>query len=502
MSQPRFDVLREPWIPVLRVDGATAELGIMGCLEQAHILSEIKDPSPIVEFGLYRLLVAFVLDALILAGRRPESVHDLRDLIAEGSFDNQILSDYAQACGDVFDLFHPERPFLQTAMPEEKAKPLAGMFPAMPSGTNVNHWHHVPEHEWTVSAAEAARLLTTIAPFMTAGGAGLSPSINGSPGVYVLPLGRNLFETLVVNLPLRLEQDAGDGAIAWRRRDLPGQERSQANTVEALTWRPRRIQLLVNVAADGALRVRQMRFGKGDSTRLTWIDTNLAYRYSDDRVTQIRMHEDRPLWRDAGPLLLVDETDHGKGDLRVSFKRPDAVGNAFAVNVDDVPARIQAYGMRTDLKMKVFEWAKAAWTVPPGLGRSTRLGSLVHREIDRAEGAARALRSAIKAVYPREGAGVKEALGALSARSERAFWQRLESRFVPLMKAFATLNPNAADDPALIESVAQDWRGAVHTLAWEQFESAVKDMDADSDALKRAVRARDRFGANLRKVLS
>lgn len=84
MSRPSFDVLTEPWIPVVRLDGAADELGILPCLEQAHHIGEIKDPSPIVEFGIYRLLVAFVLDALVLAGRRPEDEHDLRDLLSQG----------------------------------------------------------------------------------------------------------------------------------------------------------------------------------------------------------------------------------------------------------------------------------------------------------------------------------------------------------------------------------------------------------------------------------
>ncbi|MBL8065520.1 MAG: type I-E CRISPR-associated protein Cse1/CasA, partial [Chthonomonadaceae bacterium] len=72
MNRPTFNVLTEPWIPVIRLDGTRDELGILPCLEQAHELREIRDPSPIIEFGLYRLLVAFVLDALVMADKRPE----------------------------------------------------------------------------------------------------------------------------------------------------------------------------------------------------------------------------------------------------------------------------------------------------------------------------------------------------------------------------------------------------------------------------------------------
>ncbi|MGI5939723.1 MAG: type I-E CRISPR-associated protein Cse1/CasA [Thermoleophilia bacterium] len=501
MSRPSFDVLMEPWIPVTHLDGSLAEMGILGCLERASALREIRDPSPIVEFGLYRLLVAFVLDAMILDGCRPEEPSDLRDLIDQGAFFPGLFDRYVEVCGDVFDLFHPERPFLQTVMDSEKAKPLAGLFPAMPSGTNVTHWLHVPEDDWVVDAREAARLLTTIAPFMTAGGAGLSPSINGAPGVYVLPVGRSLYETLILNMPLRQEQDRGDGAVAWRSCVSPGRERSQATTVESLTWRPRRIQLVATGDASD-WQVREMKFAKGDSTRLSWIDCSLAYRYEGNKVTPIRMRENRPLWRDAGPLLLVNDIHGGRGDKRVCFKRPDVVDQAFMVDIDGLPQAIHVYAMRTDLKMKIFEWTKGSWVVPPALGRSTRLGGLVEYELERAEKAGRCLWSSVKSLYPREGAGNKNALKSVSNRCERAYWMALEKEFVSLLDSFAALDPDAPDDPSLIDATAKPWRETISSLVLEQFERAAKDMDTDGEALERLVKARARLQGSLRKVLS
>ncbi len=501
MNYPLFNVLTDSWIPVVRPDGSRDELGILPCLERAHELREVRDAAPIIEFGLYRLLVAFVLDALILADRRPEDPLDLKSLMKDGRFDSWMMENYIKQCGDVFYLFHPERPFLQTKMDKAKLKPLAGMFPAAPSGTNVNHWHHEHEDSLKVPVRAAARLLTTIAPFMTAGGAGLSPSINGAPAIYALPLGKNLFETIILNIPLR-NQDSGNGVSAWRSKQSPGQERSQATTVEALTWRPRQIQLVPEIDNANSVWVREMKFEKGDSTRLAWIDACLAYRYDKDKVRPIRMRENRPLWRDAGPLFLLNDSELGRDEKKVSFRRPDVVEQAFALTDAGDPLVIQVYGMRTDMKMKVFEWAKSAWSVPSNLGRSTRLGGLVQREVDRAEQAAYGLRGSIKALYPREGAGNKEALGTIANRCERMYWRRLESGFHPLMSAFAALSPDAPDDPALISTIAGNWCEAIRTFALEQFEFAARDMDADGDALERQVRARTRLKNTLRKVLS
>ncbi len=507
MTDFSFNVLAEAWVPVARSDGVVTELGVLSCLEQAHELVEIKDPCPIVEFGLYRLLVAFVLDALILADRRPRDRYDLEELLDEGSFDPHLFHEYVQACGNVFDLFDAERPFLQMVMsPADRPKPLAGLFPVIPSGIGAIHWHHYPEDAWEVSPAEAARLLTTIAPFMTAGGQGMSPSINGAPGVYVLPVGRNLYETLVLNLPLREGQEGGDGAVAWRNKSAPGQERTEATTVEALTWRPRRIQLLPTAGADAsresAVRVGRMRFAKGDSTRFRWIDANLAYQYEGARVTPVRMRENRSLWRDAGAFFLLNDLQHGRDNARVLFKRPDVIENAFALDRHDLPSRVQLYAMRTDMNMKVFEWQKAVWAVPPALGRSTRLGAIVVQELERAEKAAWALRVSIKALFPREGPGAREALAGIADRCERAYWQAMESRFASLLRYVAALDPDAPDDPEVVTKATSEWREAISDVATEQFEFAAKDMDSDGDALERLVKARGRLMANLRRALS
>jgi CRISPR system Cascade subunit CasA len=502
MNRPSFDVLSEPWIPVIGLDGSGGGMGVLACLEQAHTIREIRDPVPIVEFGLHRILVAFVLDALVLAERRPEVPHDLRDLIDEGAFDKDFFRRYVEVCGDVFDLFHPASPFLQTPVESGDKKPLAGVFPAIPSGTNVAHWHHAPEEEWAVSAPEAARLLTTIAPFMTAGGAGLSPSINGAPGVYVLPLGRNLFETLILNIPLRTEQEGGVGNAAWRDTGIPGRERSEATTVEALTWRPRRIQLVAEATSDSRITVKEMKFERGDSARLEWIDSSLAYRYGKDRITPVRMRENRALWRDAGPLLLLSQADCSKGDTRVVLKRPDVVDQAYGVDIAGIPVGLQAYGMRTDLKMKVFEWAKGTWEVPRNLGSSTRLGAIVHEELDRAEKAAWAIGNAIRSLHAGKGPGGRDSLGSMSVRAERAFWQALERQFRPLMNAFASLDADAPDDVGLIVAAASDWREAIRDSATVQFELAAKDMDADGEALERLVRARAWLSGFIRKVLT
>ena len=501
MNQYSFNTLTEPWLPVITLSGKSEELGILDCLERAHELKEIRANAPIVEFGLYRLLTAFVLDMLISAGRRPEIPPELKLLLREGKFDRGMIRQYVEMCGDVFDLFHPERPFLQTKMGDEPVKALAGMFPAVPSGTNAMIWHHGNEQDFSVSAPEAAGLLTTIAPFMTSGGAGLSPSINGAPALYTLPSGNTIFETLMMNIIPARSQENGDGKIAWRNDRSPGGDRSQATLPEALTWRPRQIQLIPENSCGGGIVVRKMKFKKGDSTRMEWRDPNIAYRFDKDKITPVRMRENRPVWRDSGPLVLLNQLSRGSGDSKVSFRRSDVVEQAFLLSGKDKKIIVHIYGMRTDMKMKIFEWVKSSLVIPSNLGISTRLGALVQNELDKADQASYFLRSCIKNLYPRGGEGNKNALAALVDRSEKAFWQGLESVFFELMQRISSLPPDSAEDADTINSAAKDWRGSIRRFALEQFELAAKDMDADSDALSRLVNSRARLRRKISEII-
>lgn len=501
MSKITFNVLTEPWLPVIKPDWDQMEMGLLRCLEKAHELKEIRAPSPIVEFGLYRILTAFVLDMLIFFDRRPFVSLDLKQLLEEGRFDMGMVNKYAESCGDVFDIFHPVHPFLQTMMDKEPPKPLAGMFPAVPSGTNSNLWHHLHEKSYWVSSPEAARLLTTIAPFMTAGGAGLSPSINGAPAFYILPLGKNIFETLVQNIIPPRNQEQGNGKIAWRENRCPGGERLQATLVEALTWRPRQIQLIPETDDEGATIVRNMKFKKGDSTRMEWRDPNLAYRYDKGKVTPFRMRGNRPVWRDAGPLLLMREEVRGSGEEKVVFRRPDVVEQAFEIAGKDNELTINIYGMRTDMKMKIFEWIKSILVVPSNLGISTRLGAIVRNELDRADQVSYYLRINIRNLYPKATDRNKNALSSIICRSERAYWQELEPCFYRLMGCFSSLSKDLEEDTDAINSFANEWRRAIKKFAIKQFEMAAKDMDTDSNALARLVNSRSRLIKKINEIV-
>lgn len=346
-----------------------------------------------------------------------------------------------------------------------------------------------------MSPPAAARLLTVFAPFMTAGGAGLSPSINGAPPIYALPVGFNLYETLCLNLPWKRDE-TGDGKVAWRELRVPGSERVEATHPEALTWRPRKVQLVPDPQSG---MVSAMKFEKGDSTRLGWSDPNLGYKEENDKSTPIRMREGRPVWRDAGHLFLFPKGASGSGQSRAAYRRPDVVETAFKIQDGSKPIRIVVYGMRTDMKMKVFEWVRSEIEIPVSLGRQTQLGAKVVKQQELAERAAFYLSSSIKSLYPREGAGNRSALGSLAARAERQYWLALEREFGPMMQEMSRLDPDLPDGAPEDARAGERWRTSIVTAAQREFENAAKDMDADAKALERLVKSRARLSSSLRK---
>jgi len=524
---PTFDLLAERWVPVVRGTGESEELSLLDVLAQAPSLRETRDPMPIVEFGLYRLLVALVMDIHGLT-----ELVDLADLLAAGRFDEAKMERYFATWHDRFDLFHPEHPFLQTAgMNGSEGKPLAALLPAVPAGTNVLHFHHYHEGSFSVSPAVAARLLTTMAPFMTAGGRSLSPSINGAPPWYVLIRGDSLFETICLNCcAVPLPQASGAAPPAWRNDVPPSERRARsASLLEALTWRPRRVQLLLGEAATCAVTgqqyastVRRMHFTRGASCDFTWIDPNVAYEIGADRTRPLRPREGRQLWQDTGPLALLRQQDYESARRRVKlrYERPALVGQ-FAELVRGghlgrrAELRLVVYGMRTDLKKKVFEWHRESLSLPVPLMWRSALRAQAQQAMDEAESAAwslhvavellhlsdakkalaqgplreleRAVQKAEKEVRSRR-ARTSGAARRLAASAERRLWSELRPHYDDLLRALAHLSEDAPDEA--YEECRRRWRKQVRHTARQAVDEAIGDLDTDADALVRQVNAR------------
>lgn len=200
-ADPRFDLLVQPWIPCLTLDGGQVELGLLDVLGMAHELREVVDPSPVATYGLYRLLLAIVQHRLA-----PRSQADWIALFSAGRFPAELVDRLRADEGDCFGLFDEARPFYQVQDlgedPSKSGKPSATptsvgrLRPEIPTETNVNHFRHELDDRQAYCPACCAKGLVSLAPFAQSGGRGYAPSINGDPPVYTWLASGNLFETL------------------------------------------------------------------------------------------------------------------------------------------------------------------------------------------------------------------------------------------------------------------------------------------------------------------
>jgi CRISPR system Cascade subunit CasA len=502
-EMPSFDLLTEPWICAVRRDGSEAELGLRELLISAHALREIRDPMPTVEFGLHRLLVAMVMDIFKMT-----EMADLTAVLDAGRFDPDAIDAYFGTWADRFDLFHPTHPFLQCASMDDKpAEPITRLLPPVPSGTGAIHFFHVKQGDFGVSPAAAARLLTTLAPFATAGGAGLSPSINGAPPWYVLIRGGSVFETLCINSCVISLNPTPTGAVppAWRNPcPIPSARCTSVSLLEALTWRPRRVQLIpgedgvcsLTNAKTPAL-ISTMRFAAGASCDFDWQDPSVPYRIAENGSFVLRPRDDREVWRDIGPLALLRACDFTSRDGNVRYARPRVVDQlAELVASDSIRPgsgySLTAYGIRTDMKMKVYEWRRERLSPPIQLIADSRLTMYAQRAMEAAEIVEYSLGRALKHVYPRAGASRKNVFDSIIDGAKRDYWTDVRPLYEQLMEDIT--DPRRKDrSKEGLASYIDSWMDDLRMAGAQAFDSATEDLDSDGNAIRRLVEARKSF---------
>ena len=249
-----FDLLTQPWISCVSLDGDVAAYGIADLLEKAHELAEIIDPSPLVVVSVVRLLEAVLLSCVEI-----EDEDRWLDVWAAGRFDGEVIASIHEQCAGRLDLFDERRPFYQSSdVPASseagRSKSVGYLFAEAATGTGVTHYCHAPEASHAFCPVCCAKGLVMLPAFATSGGQGIKPSINGVPPAYVLALGQSVFATLLLNyiLPtyrprMAAPRDPGpfwasDGIVPHK------EERASAGFIESLTWQSRRVRLLTPLA--------------------------------------------------------------------------------------------------------------------------------------------------------------------------------------------------------------------------------------------------------------
>lgn len=311
-----FNLVSEPWIPVLTLRGRQTEVNLENVLAQAHDLRCVAAPNPFETASILRLLLAIL-----------HRTHDTSSPNAwavtwdKKCFDVNALAVYWRTWSHRFDLFNPHHPFYQGYAGRDDLNPkqIIEIYPGISTAAHFNH--RVVDEHFYLTAAESARGLLVSQTFGT--GIGVIPtekiSIKASTwnsGQVFLVEGDNLFQTLMYNL-LRYDDYYPSSDIHRTETDRPNWEAEDAYQLRSqplgyldyLTWPSRRI-LLKPEDLDGRPVVRQFIdfIGMGPPALLDPFKFYLKKKNAkpnEDPFLPIKLSLDKALWRNSGIILRI-----------------------------------------------------------------------------------------------------------------------------------------------------------------------------------------------------
>ncbi|PQZ94896.1 type I-E CRISPR-associated protein Cse1/CasA [Arthrobacter sp. MYb227] len=306
-----FNLVDEAWIPVQRLDGSLAELGLRDLFAQAHLLRRMSNEVPTLDFAILRVLLAVARQAV---GAVEEPLDEWTSLWEQESFPAETVEAYLDRneIHNRFDLLGARAPFMQTPTletPKNEYDSPGRLIPDIPAG----HQHFTTRAgsgAATLSFAEAARWLVHLQAYDYSGikpGALGDDRVKGGKGypigtgwagrlggLYVE--GANLFETLMLNLRFAELGTGEDQDTAIWEREVPdasstrgdGSVPKKGSTTppdpvgdsDIFTWPSRRVRL------------------RHDATHIT-----AALVTNGDRLLPQNSHIFEPLslWRDSVP---------------------------------------------------------------------------------------------------------------------------------------------------------------------------------------------------------
>ncbi|MBA0127239.1 type I-E CRISPR-associated protein Cse1/CasA [Haloechinothrix sp. YIM 98757] len=382
MPQPSFNVVEQGFCPVRWISprepsggtGPDELVSLRALFACAHDIADIRVPLPPAESGLLRIL--YVLTARITGLDRIVDRDDWLDhrdsVLRAGCFDARAIDAYLDRCAARFELFHTatEWPFLQdprllSECRNTKGHPVSSGVNKLVSGRaagNAFVWQShtrdadappvaAPDALWSMLAVlfygEPGRCTSRQVGSVSKADTKAAP-LRATTSFH--PLGRNLFETLLLGLVH--EPSTEQDVAPWEAPELPdplGVPGEPAGIASLLTGRFRHAVLL-RPNEDGSAVT---------DARITWAwryehgparDPYVLYRANrtaDEPPSAEHARADRAVWRDLDALLRktresgtartltryrprvfddVEELEHGSGPIDIGEVAIRAIG--------------------------------------------------------------------------------------------------------------------------------------------------------------------------------
>lgn len=376
-----YDLVDSPWL-LMRLQGGKSpeEISLREALLHAHgfdsLVVDIATQTPAL---LRQVLLPIVLDAL----GRPRDRAEWARRFSNGRFtkeEQNKLGAYLDEHRSRFDLFDVKAPFAQVAglhTAKNETKGSALLVATAASGNNVPLFATRTEGDpLLLSPAQAARWLLHTHCWDTAAiksGAADDPQVKagktvgnptgplGSLGV-IVPVGRSLYETLLLNIPIGAQSVVDHPQ--WRREPAgPAWEtRAPTGLLDLWTWQSRRIRLIPEETADGT-RVSRVVLCAGDRLQdLPEWEPHTAWTFQKTpknptgTVRRARRHvPGRAAWRGL-EALLTSERENGDGPFETSVLLNQLAALQAEGHLDyDYPLRVETIGITYGTQSAVVE---------------------------------------------------------------------------------------------------------------------------------------------------
>ena len=473
----RFNLIDEKWIPLRLPDGARDELGISDTLLRSGEIAAIEDPSPLVVAGLHRFLLAILYRAL----EGPTDIDQAKALFKAGLPGEKITA-YLEKWRNRFWLFDETYPFGQIPTFAPKTWRAWTVLAAEHNADNakVLFDHVAVETPGVISEGAAARWILATQTFSVSCGkselshTGTAPSATAA---LVIPLGRDLQDTLLFSLVPQNREVSSDDLPMWERSpetvDVLKKkfERAISGLADRYTWRARSIRL----EADDSGRIEKLAFasGVGNST-VEQTDPMLGYRIDEQNGRRPIQFRDRGLWRDFYSLLPDDS------DLA-----PRVIDHAVALtrsNRERFPRSVMVLGQANNKRniAKIEYWRMERFALPGALAGKLTVRTEIRQLLDDAKEVQKSLWAACSS-FARDllsrgdrNPAEKDIKGFIKQMPINGwYWSTLESHFHEMLRDY-TLERDADD-------IRHDWLECVRetlSKAWEMHRNSVSQGDA------------------------
>jgi CRISPR type I-E-associated protein CasA/Cse1 len=481
-DRPSFNLVTEPWISVQTLQGKRKEVGLLDLLANAGEYAGIYDDSRQGEVSIYRMVIAL----LHAACQGPRTPGAWAEMFEAGRFDMNQIKAYLDRHADRFDLFHPTHPFMQACDPVTAGSTVYSvntMISGRAHGNNATLFSHHVDNPWGLqTGVTPARAAVHLLAVQNYGACGTGQVINGkrdhytrgllTNGIVVLPVGGNLFETLVLGMVLHNSErpvpwsEETDRPLWERGEEAQGYEgeRVPGGYLELLTWPSRNV--LLNLPDEEGL-VRGVRIRQGwrtpNGVELPVDPMMACRRFSSSKMGPVQMKASRSGWRDLDSLAFFarEWTENSPAEYRPALVMN--LGARIAALQDPVfPCGVMTWGILAE-KAKTIDERRSFFPVDPKRWNDEAFLAETREAIRFAEEQGRKLEKVFATTIRK----VYQARGKLDLKRTRdirkaiidtvvfRYWNSLEE---PFWNLFLCEAPEGEDEP---ENRLDRWLGIV-----------------------------------------